>query len=197
MRGLYAAYTVLAVLRDVERTSKGAHIDCSMLGSLLGVSALQTSEYFGTGVAPKRLGSAHPRNTAYQAFEASDTYFVIAAGNSRLYGEVCEAVGLPELVDDDRFKTQLLRVTNQADLVALLQPKFRMRTVRDWLQEMDARNVPCAPINNFAEILNDPQVAHLNIVRDIVLPNDKATTTVVYPISISGHEQVISRRSPI
>ena len=60
--GLYAAYCISAVLRQVEQTGKGAFIDCSMLGSLLGISALQTSEYFGTGAVPRRLGSAHPRN---------------------------------------------------------------------------------------------------------------------------------------
>ena len=87
--GLYASYTIMAMLRNVEKNGKGTHIDCSMLGSLLGISALQTSEYFGNRKAPEKLGSAHSRNAPYQAFQASDTFFVIAAGNDKLWGEVC------------------------------------------------------------------------------------------------------------
>src|SRR5258708_25641428 len=90
-----------------SETEEGAHIDCSMLGSLLGVAALQTSEYFGTGKAGTRIGSAHPRNAPYQAYRAPDDYFIIAAGNDALWREVAEAVGLPELIADPRFDTQL------------------------------------------------------------------------------------------
>lgn len=77
--GLYAGYTVLAALRRREETGEGAYIDCSMVGSLLGIAALQTSEYFGTGLPAKRLGSAHPRNAPYQAFRASDAHFEVGS----------------------------------------------------------------------------------------------------------------------
>ena len=86
--------TCLARLLEVRASGQGGHIDCSMLGSLIGVAALQTSEYFGTGNAPQPLGSAHPRNAPYQAYRASDDYFIIAAGNDRLWAEVAEAVGI-------------------------------------------------------------------------------------------------------
>ena len=92
--GLYAAYAILARLMQARQTGLGAYIDCSMLGSLIGISALQTSEFFGTQNTPQALGSAHPRNAPYQAFRSKDEYFVIAAGNDRLWEEVAEAVGL-------------------------------------------------------------------------------------------------------
>ncbi|MEM8687000.1 MAG: CoA transferase, partial [Pseudomonadota bacterium] len=122
--GLYAAYTILAKLMEARETGQGGHIDCSMLGSLIGVAALQTSEYFGTGTAPRPLGSAHPRNAPYQAFMAKDEHFIIAAGNDRLWAEVAEAVGLPDLARDERFSSQMLRANNQADLVNLQQTRF-------------------------------------------------------------------------
>ena len=184
--GLYAGFSILAMLRNAEATGTGAHIDCSMLGSLLGISALQTSEYFGNGVAPRRLGSAHPRNAPYQAFEASDTYFVVAAGNDKLWHEVCGAVGMDALANDARFLTQSDRAKNQDELVQILAPVFKTRTAQDWLTEMDCRNVPCAPINDFAEILADPHVDHMRLVRPLALPNGTTTKTVTFPISISG-----------
>ncbi|MGB2099756.1 MAG: CaiB/BaiF CoA transferase family protein, partial [Candidatus Puniceispirillaceae bacterium] len=184
--GLYAGFSVLAMLRKAEQTGQGAHIDCSMLGSLLGVSALQTSEFFGNQNPPKRLGSAHPRNAPYQAFEAADTHFVIAAGNDKLWHEVCAAVGMGELASDARFLTQADRAKNQTILVDILAPVFKSRSAADWLEEMDGRNVPCAPINDFAEILRDPHVQHMGLVRPLDLPNGAKTSSVAFPVAITG-----------
>ena len=184
--GLYAGFSILAMLRNAETTGVGAHIDCSMLGALLGISALQTSEYFGTGTAPKRLGSAHPRNAPYQAFKAADTYFVIAAGNDKLWHEVCAAVDKPELANDPRFLTQSDRAKNQQALVAILAPVFEGRVAADWLEEMDRRQVPCGPINDFTDILADPHVAHMGLVQPLDLPNGVTTKTVAFPVAISG-----------
>ena len=122
--GLYAAYTILAALMQARATGQGSYIDCSMLGSLIGVAALQTSEFFGTGRSGGRLGSAHPRNAPYQAFRASDAYFAIAAGNDALWREVAEAVGLPELTDDPRFRTQSDRARNQKALAGSARGAF-------------------------------------------------------------------------
>lgn len=194
--GLYAAFTILAAVRRAEATGEGAYIDCSMLGSLIGVAALQTSEYFGTGRSGRRLGAAHPRNAPYQAFRAKDVDFVIAAGNNELWRQVAEAVGRPELTADPRFATQPDRARNQVELAALLDEKFRDRTAAEWLAEMDRRGVPCAPINSYAEILDDPQVAALDLVRPLKLPNGVETRTTAYPVSISGFEFEISRSAP-
>jgi len=194
--GLYAAYSILAVLREAEMTGQGRHIDCSMLGSLLGVSALQTSEYFGNQAAPVKMGSAHPRNAPYQAFEAADTYLVIAAGNDKLWQEVADAVGLPELASDPRFATQSLRASNQDALVGLLAPQFKTKKAADWLVEMDRRNVPCAPINDFDDILQDPHVAHMGLVKPLTLPNGVTTKTVGFPVAISGFDNAELQSPP-
>ena len=135
------------------------------------------------------MGSAHPRNAPYQAFEAADSYFVIAAGNDKLWQEVASAVGMAELADDPRFITQAKRAQNQQDLVALLAPRFKLRPAAEWLAEMDRRQVPCAPINDFADILHDPHVAHMGLVKPIGLPNGAVTKTVGFPVSISGFQQ--------
>jgi crotonobetainyl-CoA:carnitine CoA-transferase CaiB-like acyl-CoA transferase len=157
---------------------------------------LQTSEYFGTGKAPEALGSAHPRNAPYQAFMASDEHFIIAAGNDRLWGEVCEAVGLPELRQDPRFANQTLRAANQVELAGLLEPRFAQRTAAEWLEELDRRGVPCAPINTYPEILDDPQVAHLELVRDLRLPNGATTKTTAFPLHISDYRFEVYRQPP-
>lgn len=194
--GLYAAFSILAALRRRSDTGIGAAIDCSMLGSLLGVAALQTSEYFGTGRSPARLGSAHPRNAPYQAYRAEDRFFVVAAGNEVLWQKFCIVVGLPELAADERFTPQVRRAKNQKELEAILAPVFLARTADEWLADLIAEGIPCAPVNDFAAILADPHVASMDLLHELMLPNGVQTKTVGFPVSISGYRFNISRMPP-
>lgn len=194
--GLYAAYTIAAALLEARQTGQGRYIDCSMIGSMIGVAALQTSEYFGTGRTPRAMGSAHPRNAPYQAFKASDDYFIIAAGNDRLWREVAEAVGMTELVSDSRFVTQNDRARNQEALVELLSPCFATRTAREWLDEFDERGVPCAPINTYEEVLADQHVQSMNLVHPLTLPNGVETRTTAFPVDMTRYRFEIRRPPP-
>jgi succinate--hydroxymethylglutarate CoA-transferase len=185
--GLYAAYTIMAAVHRSQRTGRGGRIDCSMLGTLLGISALQTSEYFGTGRDPRRLGSAHPRNAPYRAFRAADKSFVVAAGNNDLWRRFCGVVDMPQLVDDPRFRTQELRARNQDELADVLARPFLRKNAGPWLTAFEEAGVPCAPINTYSEILADPQVEAMGLVRPLSLPNGVTTNTVTFPVPITGH----------
>jgi crotonobetainyl-CoA:carnitine CoA-transferase CaiB-like acyl-CoA transferase len=194
--GLYAAYASISAVHWAKKSGKGTFIDCSMLGSLLGIAALQTSEYFGTGVAPKRFGSAHPRNAPYQAFNAQDRAFAVAAGNDKLWQSLCNVVGRKDLPSDPRFVTQADRMKNQKALAAILAPIFRQRPADHWIAELDALGVPCAPVFDYAEILDDRHVDHMQIVREILLPNGATTKTVGFPIGMSEFQFDITRPPP-
>jgi crotonobetainyl-CoA:carnitine CoA-transferase CaiB-like acyl-CoA transferase len=167
-----------------------------MVGATIAISALQTSEYFGTGQNPRKLGSAHPRNAPYQAYKASDGWFAIAAGNNKLWRAVCQVIGVTELMDDPRFTTPTLRAANQVALKALLDGPFAARPLRYWLDHFAAAGVPSAPINGYAEALADPQTVHLQLVRDMTLPNGSATRTVGSPIRINGEPISHQTRPP-
>jgi len=188
---LYAGFTILAAVREAEKTGTGAHLDCPMLGCSLGISALQTSEYFATGKVPKRLGSCHPKNAPYQAFRAEDKSFVIAAGNDKLWHAVCDVIEQPALKGDPRFAAVTDRAARQHELADLLQPIFLTKTAAHWLSAFNAQGVPCAPVNTFGECLNDEQTLHMGLVRDIVLPNGTETKTVPFPVSMSGFSPVV------
>lgn len=195
--GLYGAYSVVAAIHQASQSGKGSYIDCSMLGSVLGISALQTSEYYGNGAPPKRLGSAHPRNAPYQGYHGSDKPFVIAAGNDKLWREVCDAVELPILADDPRFANQTLRASHQKELAVLLQDVFSLKTAGEWLDIFDHRGVPCAPINTFEDILNDKAVKESGLLHELQLPNQTSTTTVGYPVKLSNYAFEIYRQPPL
>ena len=194
--GLYAAYAIAALLARVRAGGRGGHIDVPMFGATLAIAALQTSEFFGTGRNPSKLGSAHPRNAPYQAYAASDGHFAIAAGNNRLWAAVCETVGVTELLDDERFLTPTLRARHQRELKALLDPHFAQRTVADWLAAFAAAGVPHAPINGYREALGDAQAAHLGLVQPQTLPGGHATRTVGCPLRLDGTTVPVDTRPP-
>ena len=194
--GLYAAYAIAAVLTRVRGGGEGEHIDVPMLGTSLAVAALQTSEYFGTGRDPQKLGSAHPRNAPYQAFKAADGYFAMAAGNDGLWRATCKAVGLTELAADPRFASTTLRSNNQAALKEILETEFVKHSAAEMLGKFREAGVPCAPINTYSQALADEQVKHMEWVQDITLPSGRRTKTFGSPLRFSGKGFEIQRDPP-
>lgn len=194
--GLYAAYAIAAALLEARATGRGVHIDASMFGASLAMGALQTSEYFGSGRDPRRLGSAHPRNAPYQAFRAKDGYFAMAAGNNALYRSACDAIERPDLSEDPRFASTLLRAQNQGELLEILERLFADFTCEELLARFRAAGVPCSPINSYSEALADPQVAHMGWVQPVRLPSGVETRTFVSPLRFSGEGFPIYRDPP-
>jgi len=136
--GLYAAYAIAAALCKVRSGGAGEHIDVSMLGGMLGIAHLQTSELFGTGRDPVALGSAHPMNAPYAAFRCRDGHFAVAAGTNKLWEAACEGIGRPDLARDERFATPTLRARNQEALRELNPPALGEHT-EEVLAEMRNR----------------------------------------------------------
>lgn len=194
--GLYAAFSITTALCNIEQHGTGTHIDISMLGATLGIAALQTSQYFGTGVDPIKLGSAHPRNAPYQVFRCKDGYFGMAAGNNTLWAAVCDVVGLHALVHDERFDSPPQRAKHQEILRDILEKIFEHGDTESWLEKFRGVGVPCAPINSYSDILRDAQVTHMGWVHPLELPNGSRTQTFASPIRFDGRTADILRRPP-
>lgn len=194
--GLYGALSIAAALRERDRTGRGGHIDVSMLGTSLAVAALQTSEYFGTGRDPKKLGSAHPRNAPYQAFRSADGHFGMAAGNDGLWHSVCRVVERLDLADDERYRSPSSRAAHQDELRRTLEEVFTTQPTDHWVQAFADAGVPCSPINSYADALSDPQVEHMGWVQELTLPNGHQTRTFGPPVRFDGSTTTIDRPPP-
>jgi crotonobetainyl-CoA:carnitine CoA-transferase CaiB-like acyl-CoA transferase len=197
--GLYAAFSVVASLNKVARGQNEGHgdfIDVSMLGSMLGIANLQTSELFGTGRDPVRLGSAHPMNAPYAGFRCRDGDIALAAGTNKLWEAACEGVGRLDLLKDTRFATPTLRAQHQNELRKLLEHTFANFDCAHLLEIFRERGVPCAPINSYSQVLADAQVKHMGWVENVTLPNGVASKTVISPQRMSGERLCVYRNPP-
>lgn len=184
--GQYAALAIAVWFGTNPTRDSSVYIDCSMLESTLAISALQTSEYWGTNKPPQRLGTAHPRNAPYQAFETEDRPIIVAAGNQRLWVTMCEVIGRPDLVTDPLYLTQELRVAHHHQLQAELERELTKRPSASWAALFDEAGVPCTRLNNFAEALTLPQVAFRRFIQDVALPDGSTVPMTMLPFSVNG-----------
>ena len=184
--GLYAAIAILGALAHRDRTGAGQYIDLALLDTQVAVLANQAMNYLVTGVAPQRLGNAHPNIVPYQVFAASDGHIIVAVGNETQFARMCEVIGRPELASDARFASNASRVHNREELVAILQGIFVTRTMRDWLQALERAGVPCGPINTVADVFADPQVQARGLKLELPHPSIGSVPSVANPIKYSA-----------
>jgi formyl-CoA transferase len=157
MTGMYASLAVCAALAHRAQTGAGQHLDLALFDTQVAVLANQGANYLATGVAPARLGNAHPNIVPYQTFRTADGDVIVACGNDNLFRKFCEVARCEQLAADARFATNGKRVENRAELTRLLDEVMRKRTTREWVDALEAAGVPNGPINNIAQVFEEPQ----------------------------------------
>jgi crotonobetainyl-CoA:carnitine CoA-transferase CaiB-like acyl-CoA transferase len=158
MTGLYATIGVLAALAERDRSGLGQHVDLALLDVSAATLANQATNYLVGGLNPTRMGNAHPNIVPYQSFVANDGHLIVAVGNDGQFRRYVDVLECPELADDERFETNRDRVHNRDALVPLLQAKMLQRGKEEWLQLLEAAQVPAGPINTVAEVFAEPQI---------------------------------------
>ncbi len=158
MTGLTASAAILAALYHRERTGEGQTIDLALFDVALAAMVNQGQNWLASGNPPGRMGHAHPNIVPYQAFEASDGWFILATGNDAQYASVCRVVGRDDLLADELL-TNAGRLEHRERVVGALAEEFASKQVQEWLTEFGAIGVPCTPIHDLAEAFSDPQAA--------------------------------------
>jgi crotonobetainyl-CoA:carnitine CoA-transferase CaiB-like acyl-CoA transferase len=183
--GLHAVIGITAALFHRERTGVGQFLDLALLDSQVAVLANQASNYLVGGKVPGRLGNAHPNIVPYQTFETADGHIIMAVGNDRQFKEYCAIIGVPDLPDDEHYKTNRARVENRAALTALLTPPMKARTTNQWVEAFEAASVPCGPINTIAQMFADPQVLARGLQIGLTREDGVQVPGVANPIRFS------------
>jgi crotonobetainyl-CoA:carnitine CoA-transferase CaiB-like acyl-CoA transferase len=156
--GTYAAVAILASLHRRHQTGRGDLIDLALLDVGVQVTANQAMNYLVSGSAPGRLGNAHPNLVPYQVFDCADGHVVIGAGNDSQYRRLCQSLGLAEMATDPAFATNAARIANRDELTRRLTERTRTLTRVTLLAGCEAAGIPAGPINDMAQVFDDPQV---------------------------------------
>jgi crotonobetainyl-CoA:carnitine CoA-transferase CaiB-like acyl-CoA transferase len=196
--GVYSVIGIFAGLAQRQKTRKGCLVDTALLDSQVGVLANQALNYLASGVAPKRIGNAHPNITPYQVFPVADGHVIIAVGNDVQFSKLCDVLGEPELAQQAEYRTNADRMSNRARLVAHLT-SLTTRLPRDLLlDKLEAVGVPSGPINRLDQVFTDPQVVYRGMQINPPAKNAKGGKIpgVRTPIVIDGKPMAAKRPSP-
>lgn len=195
--GMYATIGILSALVARRNHGHGQMIDVSLLDGLVSILSHQAGNFLVSGNDPIRLGSAHPTIAPYQAFQAADSYFVIAVGNDALWQRFCRGLNLPELATDPRFATNPDRVRNRDKLTQILTTIFMEKPALEWLSVIEQAGVPCGPVLQLSEVFKDPQVLHRRMVEEIKHPSAGTIRVVGTPLKLSSTPATIRTPPPV
>ena len=186
LAGLFATVGILAALEYRSRSGEGQRVEVDLLSSLLAGLVNQASAYTVAGVVPERMGNAHPSITPYEPLRCADRELVVAVGNDRQFGALCDVVGAPELARDPRFTGNRARVENRDALRAALEEKLAARPAQEWAEAFTAAAVPAGVVNDIAAAFELARGLGLSPVVTIEREDGTTIDLVRNPIQLSA-----------
>ncbi|MEX5538034.1 CoA transferase [Pseudomonas syringae Cit 7] len=197
LTGLYSTTAILAALAHRDQSDIGQYIDMALLDVQVACLANQGMNYLTTGIAPKRLGNAHPNIVPYQDFPTADGDLILTVGNDSQFRKFAAVAGQPQWAEDPRFLTNKLRVAHRAELIPLIRQVTVFKTTAQWVSELEAAGVPCGPVNDLAQVFADPHVVARGLA--IELPHVLAgrVPQVASPIRLSETPVEYTRAPPL
>ena len=189
--GVYSATAILAALVQRGMTGKGQHIDMALLDVATSIMANQAMNYLVSGKAPGLMGNAHPNLAPYAVFDCADGWIILATGNDAQYQRLCAILGLDDMARAPQFLTNADRIANRQEMTARITGATRAWAKADLLQACEDQGVPAGPINDLAEVFEDPQVQARGLkIAPGGLPGVRS------PMTFSGADLALDRPAP-
>lgn len=195
--GILAAMGVSAAYANMLRTGQGQKVDTSLFEAAIVQTYWQSAIAFATGEKPEPLGSAHPLNAPYQAFQTQDGWINVGAANQSNWLRFLEVIGAPELNDDPKFASNEARKRKLPELVEILNGFLRKDTSEVWLARMEKAKLPAGPINDILQMHDDPQTRAREMVLTLDHPRAGKVDTIGHPVKFSRTPASITRAAPI
>jgi crotonobetainyl-CoA:carnitine CoA-transferase CaiB-like acyl-CoA transferase len=191
--GLWLTLGCVAALLRRARTGRGGIVDASLFETALAWLTVPFASFAVTGEVPKRHRTGSRRLVVFEAFETADGEVIIAAANDRLFQKLARALGMPDWIADERFKTNPLRLANKAALIPQIQAIIRQASSAHWVEHLEAAGVPCAPVQDLADVVAEPQTAALGMIEK--LPGVELGL-IGLPLSFDGERPPMRQRAP-
>ena len=197
MTGMYTAVAVLAALARRERTGLGETLDIAMLDVQVATLANQAMNHLVSGQVPQRNGNAHPNIQPRDVYACADGDVILVVGNDGQFGKLCAVLGRPDWASDPRFDSNAQRIRHLDLLAPLLRSAFAARSRADLIAALDTAGVPCGPINNVAEVFQDPQVQQRQMLRHLPHPSGVDVPMVASPLRFGGQPLAMGSAPPL
>ncbi|WP_344754130.1 CaiB/BaiF CoA transferase family protein [Leifsonella bigeumensis] len=194
--GIFTAVGILASLVDRERTGTGHTVSTSLLEAALAISVFQGQRYLSTGVVPEPQGNDHPVLAPYGVFATADIPVIIAVGNEKQWRDLCALVGDAALADHPDLATGKLRTEHRGELKERLEALLVARTGLEWVEAFRAARIPTGPIYTYAQVFEDAQVKHLDMVQHVTRADGSDLPLLRGPVSIDGAALRIRKAPP-
>ena len=194
--GLLATMGVLAATIERNKTGRGQRVDTSLFEAGITQTFWQSAIALATGVSPTPMGSAHPLNAPYEAFQTANGWLTLGAASQVVWQRLPDVLGLPELLTDSRFLQNEDRMAHRAELADALAPAFKKRSTNDWLERLDAAGVPAGPVLSVGEMLADPQTKAREMLVETEHQRLGPVPTIGFPVKFSETPAAIERGAP-
>lgn len=194
--GLFLAQGILVALLERERSGRGQWVTTSLLEAQVAMLDFQTTRWLIDGEVPPQAGNEHPTTIPTGVYETSDGYINIATTGQAMWRKLCEALGIPEIIEDPRFATPVDRSTNRAALNPLLSAPVRTRSSAEWVEVLNAAGIPCGPIYDVQQVFEDEQVRHLGLTATVEHPALGALEVQRHPVTLSRTPASVRSAAP-
>ena len=190
---LFTSIGINSALYNREKTGKGMFIDVSMLDCQIAILENAIARYLSKKEIPQPMGSRHPSIAPFEAFKTKDSYIIIAAGNDKLFEKLCHSLNMKEEVKNEKFKTNALRCQNMDDLKSKMEDKLKFYTTKEWTKKLEKDRIPCGPIFNIKDAVENPQIKARNMIVDTYHEAVGNFKTAGNPIKMSSYEDSLKR----
>jgi len=194
--GLFATVGVMMALYHRSMTGEGQHLDISMFDALVAILENAIARYQVNKEVPKPIGNRHPAITPFDSFSTKDGFIIVAAGNPKLFEQLCNVLEIPEVLKDERFSEYASRHQNVNELKPILEKAFSRYTQAESLSLLAKVGIPCAPINAIDQVIADPQVNARNMIVEVEHPVAGMLKLAGIPIKMSLTPGAIERPAP-
>ena len=193
---LFAVTGILSALLARIRTGRGQLVDTSLVDAGVALSVWEATQLFSGRGIPEPLGSAHRMNAPYQAMRCGDGYITVGAANDRIFRRLCGALGHDEWAGDPDYLDDEHRIRNRDQLTARIEEVLASRPRAHWLSLLEAHDIPCGPINDYAEVLADPHIQARELVVETDHPTLGRIKTLGTPVKLSETPLIPGRPAP-
>ena len=194
LSGMFATQAILAALYARRSTGQGQRVETTLLGATVAAMPNFAGSYLMSGQTPTRVGNSHPQIAPYDLVRAADGFVNIACGNDDIWRRFCRALGLDELLGDDRFATNHERVSHRSALIEAIERRTGELSVDALVEKLERAGVPCGPIRDLRQVFESPQARHMGLAQTMEHATIGTISVVRSPIDLS--ETPVALRLP-